>query len=166
MVCRSGELATTCCKTPIFSVVCAPGCTCFSHALSLSALTPHTAVVAGCLYLLLDRGGQSSTTWKSVRLAFQPLPPGDGRGWGMLVTGGGESLWNKQRIPFCITGRLSLPGIVLFCPFRRRTFSRNRRGKQVPLHFCENRGATAQHATAHARSCGGYVKPSTHNIES
>eukprot|EP00752_Nemacystus_decipiens_P014784 g13162.t1 len=57
------------------------------------------------------RGGQSSTTWKSVRLAFQPLPPGDGRGWGMLVTGGGDSLWNKQRIPFCITGRLSLPGL-------------------------------------------------------
>lgn len=60
--------------------------------------------------MLRDRGEQSSTTWKSVRLAFKPLPPGDGRGWGMLVTGGGDSLWNKQRIPFCITGRLSLPG--------------------------------------------------------
>lgn len=77
----------------------------------LSLFSPHEPFV-GCFTLCCARcrGGQSSTTWKSVRLAFQPLPPGDGRGWGMLVTGGGDSLWNKQRIPFCITGRLSLPG--------------------------------------------------------
>ncbi|CAM9545856.1 unnamed protein product, partial [Scytosiphon promiscuus] len=57
------------------------------------------------------RLGQSNTSWKEVRLAFQPLPPGDRRGWGMLITGGGDSLWREQRIPFCITGRLSLPGL-------------------------------------------------------
>lgn len=78
-------------------------------SLTHTHFSPHEPLRV-CLYLLRGRGGQSSTTWKSVRLAFQPLPPGDGRGWGMLVTGAGESLWNKQRIPFCITGRLSLPG--------------------------------------------------------